>query len=103
MVNDSHRDFVITSKILQEIKDIKTFTEGISLEEYLDDLKTQKAVAMSLINIGELCGAYSQGFLRSTDLFHGVKYAHYETLPLINMRRFHILMYGKRFQWIFPN
>lgn len=63
MVNDSHRDFVITSKILQEIKDIKTFTEGVSLEEYLDDLKTQKAVAMSLINIGELCGAYSQGFL----------------------------------------
>ncbi len=63
MANDSHRDFVVTTKILKEIQDIKSFTEGLSSEEYLEDLKTQKAVAMTLINIGELCGAYSEAFL----------------------------------------
>ena len=63
MVNDSHRDFVVTAKILQEIQDIKSFTEGLSVEKYLEDLKTQKSVAMTLINIGELCGAYSEAFL----------------------------------------
>jgi len=63
MVNDSHRDFIITSKILNEIQDIRSFTESLSAEEYMQDLRTQKAVAMTLINIGELCGAYSEAFL----------------------------------------
>ena len=63
MASDSHRDFIVTSKILREIEDIKTFTEDLSLDEYLKDLKTQKAIAMTLINIGELCGAYSASFL----------------------------------------
>lgn len=63
MVNNSHRDFIITSKLLSEISDIYQFVDGITKEEYLQDIRTQKAVAMTLINIGELCGAYSQEFL----------------------------------------
>ena len=64
MVIDSHRDFVITTKILNEIRDIRQFTEAMSREEYLQDLRTQKAVLMTLINIGELCGSYSEQFVK---------------------------------------
>lgn len=65
MVTDSHRDFVITIKILKEIQDILQFTRGMKQDEYLSDLRTQKAVMMTLINIGELCGAYSEAFLKA--------------------------------------
>jgi uncharacterized protein with HEPN domain len=38
----------------KEIEDIIHFTDNYSLQNFLDDVKTQKAVIMSLLNIGEL-------------------------------------------------
>jgi uncharacterized protein with HEPN domain len=40
--------------IQKEIGDIAYFIEGCDLQKFLADIKTQKAVAMSLLNIGEL-------------------------------------------------
>lgn len=63
MVNNSHRDYVIIGKILSEIADIHSFVNGFTLEQYLSDVKTQKAVTMTLLNIGELVGSFSEEFL----------------------------------------
>ncbi|HWB65152.1 MAG TPA: HepT-like ribonuclease domain-containing protein [Chitinophagales bacterium] len=40
--------------IKKEIDDIGYFTDKYSLQMFLSDIKTQKAVIMSLLNIGEL-------------------------------------------------
>ena len=57
------RDETITRKILSEISDIRMFTEGMDESAFLADVKTQKAVVMSLINIGELSKSYTDEFL----------------------------------------
>ncbi|OOH90639.1 hypothetical protein BMT54_04180 [Pasteurellaceae bacterium 15-036681] len=46
------KDYI--EKLQQLCVDIQTFVEGIELEEFLDDRRTQNAVAMSLIAIGEI-------------------------------------------------
>lgn len=63
MNNNNSRDLTITKKILQEISDIEMFTENITEKDYSIDQKTQKAVVMSLINIGELAKAYTNEFI----------------------------------------
>lgn len=63
MSNDISRDMVITKKILAEIADIELFLKGISEEDYYADMKTQKAVVMTLINIGELVKLYTEAFV----------------------------------------
>lgn len=41
-------------KIHQLCLDIQAFIEGVALEEFLDDKRTENAVAMSLIAMGEI-------------------------------------------------
>ena len=41
-------------KLHQLCLDIQVFVEGVSLEDFLDDKRTENAVAMSLIALGEI-------------------------------------------------
>ena len=65
MVDNSRRDETISNKIHAEIEDIIRFISGMDENDFFTDTKTQKAVAMSLINIGELTKAYSDDFTRA--------------------------------------
>jgi len=65
MVDQNKRNATITKKIIKEIKEIKFFIEGMSEQDFLADIKTQKAVAMTLINIGELSKKYTDDFINS--------------------------------------
>lgn len=38
----------------EDLEDIISFVEGMSFDTFADDIKTRKAVSMSLINVGEL-------------------------------------------------
>ncbi|MCD7775697.1 MAG: DUF86 domain-containing protein [Clostridiales bacterium] len=49
-----HRDYVIIQKVISEIKIDQEMLGGISLQEFLQDEKLKRAVAMTVINIGEL-------------------------------------------------
>jgi len=63
MDEQNRRNTVIAKKIIKEIDDIIRYTAGMTANEFYADDKTQKAVAMSLINIGELSKAFSDEFL----------------------------------------
>jgi len=65
MVELSRRDETITRKIIREIETINRFIAEMSEPEFLADDKTQRAVTMTLINIGELSKAYTEDFLDS--------------------------------------
>jgi len=65
MVEQSRIDAIITKKILKEIDDINRYTDGMKASDFYVDDKTQKAVAMTLINIGELSKAFSFEFINS--------------------------------------
>ena len=54
------RDDAICRKLLNEIADIESFTAGKGVAELTNDKMWQKAVVMSLINIGELSKALSE-------------------------------------------
>ncbi|MBR5984932.1 MAG: DUF86 domain-containing protein [Clostridia bacterium] len=56
------RNDYIRLKILDEIADIETFTAGKSSEELTEDKMWQKAVVMSLINIGELSKSLTEDY-----------------------------------------
>ncbi len=49
-----HRDIVVLQKIVQEIQIAIDFVANLSLEVFLQDEKTKRAVCMTVINIGEL-------------------------------------------------
>ena len=57
------RNDLIRRKMLDEIADIEAFTAGRTKTEVMTDKMWQKAVVMSLINIGELSKAFSEDFL----------------------------------------
>ena len=59
------RNETIRIKILSEINDIEAFTLGRTLDDMLSDKMIQKAVVMSLINIGELSKAFTDNYLAS--------------------------------------
>jgi len=65
MVESDKRDVIITKKIICEIETINQFVAGMSEADFLADDKTQRAVTMTLINIGELSKAYTDDFLYS--------------------------------------
>ena len=67
MVDANKRDEVITKKILGEIDDINKFIDKMAEDDFYNDVKTQKAVVMSLINIGELSKSFSDAFIDSHD------------------------------------
>lgn len=46
----------------EDIADIEIFISGMSFEEFDYDIKTKKAVCMSLINIGELAKSLPKEF-----------------------------------------
>ena len=56
------RNDSIRLKILEEIADIEAFTEGKQADELTEDRMWQKAVVMSLINIGELSKALTEDY-----------------------------------------
>jgi len=65
MVKASRRDSVIVKKIISEISEISSFIDRMTEDEFYRDIKTQKAVAMTLINIGELSKRFSAAFIDS--------------------------------------
>lgn len=67
MADINNRDVIITNKILSEINEIECFIDGMSEDDFYNDSKTQKAVVMTLINIGELSKAYSDRFIESNE------------------------------------
>ena len=67
MVEKSRKNAVIAKKILNEIDDISRYTFEMTAEHFYADDKTQKAVAMTLINIGELSKAFSPEFIESNN------------------------------------
>lgn len=60
------RDRIIREKILREIADIESFTCGMTDDAFYQSRVAQKAVMMSLINIGELSKSFSDGYLEET-------------------------------------
>ena len=50
----TERDRQICQRILSEIAVAKDFLNGVSLDQFLADERTARAVSMTLINIGEL-------------------------------------------------
>lgn len=52
----------ILEHIIEDCQDIENFIKGISYEEFINNIMIQKAVAMSLINIGELVKSLPKDF-----------------------------------------
>jgi uncharacterized protein with HEPN domain len=59
------RDRQALQKILKEIGFIQTAVNDISFDDFINDEKTKRAVAMTLINIGELTRLLSDEFKKS--------------------------------------
>ena len=57
------RNESIRLKMLDEIADIEAFSKGRTAAELTADKMWQKAVVMSLINIGELSKAFTEDYL----------------------------------------
>lgn len=57
------RNEVIREKLLGEIADIESFIVNRSAAELLSDRMCQKAIVMSLINIGELSKSFTENYL----------------------------------------
>ncbi len=55
----------IRAKMLDEIKDIEAFIAGRPAENLFSDKMCQKAIVMSLINIGELSKSFTDSYLAS--------------------------------------
>ena len=68
MDNISNRDKIVSQKIMKEIKDINDFICEMTETDFMNDLKTQKAVVMSLINIGELSKSFTSEFIDSKSM-----------------------------------
>ena len=50
----NHRDKIAIQKIISELDIAEELLEEITLEEFLRDEKTKRAVCMTVINVGEL-------------------------------------------------
>ncbi len=57
------RNEQIRQKILSEIADIESFTQQKSINDLKADRMYQKAVVMSLINIGELSKSFTDDYI----------------------------------------
>lgn len=82
-----YRDIIILKKVLSEIAVAFEMLGKTSMEEFLNDEKLKRAVAMTVINIGELI----KNINRKTDLliriFRGKQLQECVTLQLTNIRR----------------
>jgi len=63
MADANRRDVIIANKIVNEINIINDFTIGMTADNFYEDNKTQRAVSMTLIHIGELTKAFTETFL----------------------------------------
>ena len=59
------RNRTILQKMLSEIEDIEAFLRGRSAADLMGDRMCQKAIVMSLINIGELSKSFTESYLGS--------------------------------------
>jgi len=50
----SQRDVQVINKLLSESAQLTDLIDGLTLEDFLNDERTKRAVCMTLINIGEL-------------------------------------------------
>jgi uncharacterized protein with HEPN domain len=62
MISKERRDATVVKKILKEINAIYRFVSGLSEDEFHSNDMVQRAVAMTLIHIGELTRAFSNEF-----------------------------------------
>lgn len=89
----SKRDSILREKILGENADIEAFTAGMSREDFFDSKVAQKAVMMSLINIGELSKSFSASYFEATSAIpwrdirglRNIAAHHYEAIRLSNI------------------
>jgi len=65
MVEISTRDTIVARKIINEIDVVNEFISEMTVEDFYEDNKTQRAVSMTLINIGELTKSFTEDFLSS--------------------------------------
>lgn len=63
------RNPYIRECILKEIDDIHSFLDGMTEDEFCANTMCQKAVVMSLVNIGELCKSLTASY---TDRIPGI-------------------------------
>jgi uncharacterized protein with HEPN domain len=49
-----HRDSIAIDKLISECHELNALKEGHSIESFLKDERTKRAICMTLINIGEL-------------------------------------------------
>ncbi len=49
-----HRDYIVFKKLIDEVKMARSLVGDLSLNEFVSDEKTKRAVGMTVINIGEL-------------------------------------------------
>lgn len=63
-MENRERDAIIKKKILNEIADIEAFVSALDESGFCQSRIAQKAVMMSLINIGELSKALSDDYIR---------------------------------------
>jgi len=54
------RDRLLLQKISDEMFSIENFVHGLCLDTFLEDEKTQKAICMTLLNIGEMVKVLSE-------------------------------------------
>lgn len=89
----NERDSVIRTKILNEIADIEAFTNGLNEESFAASKIAQKAVVMSMINIGELSKAFSDDYIAATNSIpwkairglRNIAAHHYEAIRISNI------------------
>ena len=77
-------DFI--EEMVRSATDALTFTEGMDEKSFLDDIKTQRAVVMCLMIIGEAANrivADFPDFARENQIFHGTTLGEYEIVSLM--------------------
>lgn len=62
------RDSILRKRILAEIADIESFTAGMKEEDFYRSKAAQKAVMMSLINIGKLSKSFTPDYIEATGM-----------------------------------
>lgn len=92
-MDHKERDIIIRKKMLGEIADIESFVNGMKEEDFSQSRVAQKAVMMSLINIGELSKSFSDEYLLATQStpwkeirgLRNIAAHHYEAIRISNI------------------
>lgn len=65
-----HRDIQLLKKIISECKDITRYAHEVGKKEFLQNDVYQKAIAMSLLNIGEYANALTRNLWKEYTYIH---------------------------------